>query len=245
MAFQYTEEMEKFIHENYMSHNTTELAGMFNEKFGTNKTKDQIRAYRRRHGLDSTHLQGGLNKVPEEIRDFIFVNHKGTSYADMAEKILQEFGISYTEKQMRSYYKNHKLQSGLTARQPGVAIPGCEKGWFLKGKLPPNSAPIGTEKIRSNGYIWVKVEELPNKWRMKHLIVWEEANGPIPKGWKIYFKDGDPLNCNLENLMLVENRVRGIMNRTGLSEYKGDLAEAAVNTARLQLAISDAKKKGR
>ena len=78
---------------------------------------------------------------------------------------------------------------------------------------------------------------------MKQLLVWEEAHGPVPKGMMIYFKDGDRTNCELENLMLVERRLIAVLNGTGLSQYRGELVEVAVDTAKLQLAASDKRKK--
>lgn len=251
----YTKEMEEFIFGNYEKHNTSELTRMFNEKFGTEKTKDQIRAFRRRHGLDSSHLQGsGGNIYPKEVKEFIRANYKGTGYQQMVRLIYQNFGLVYSPTQIRSYYKNNKLNSGLKGNlfQKGVAnyrqkkgqwSPGCEKTWFKKGHVPHNYVPVGTEKVRpSNGYVWVKIAE-PKKWRMKHLLVWEAAHGPVPNGWKIYFKDGNPQNCELDNLMLIEQRVLGSLNANGLSVYKGELAEAAVNVAKLSIATNDAKKR--
>jgi len=61
--------------------------------------------------------------------------------------------------------------------------------------------PVGTEKIRSNKYIYVKVAE-PDVWRAKHHLIWEEAHGPIPEGDRIYFIDGNIRNCDLSNLAL-------------------------------------------
>ena len=38
-----------------------------------------------------------------------------------------------------------------------------------------------------------------------HHLIWEEHNGPIPAGHKVAFKDGDHLNCAIENLELLSN----------------------------------------
>ncbi len=59
---------------------------------------------------------------------------------------------------------------------------------------------IGDEKINSLGFIAVKIGE--NKWKPKHHLIWEEANGPLPAGkrWRLIFIDGNRLNCTLENI---------------------------------------------
>jgi hypothetical protein len=33
--------------------------------------------------------------------------------------------------------------------------------------------------------------------------LWEKHNGPVPKGYCIFFKDGDRLNCDLSNLEMI------------------------------------------
>jgi hypothetical protein len=36
---------------------------------------------------------------------------------------------------------------------------------------------------------------------MLRRAVWEKANGPLPRGWNVTAKDGNPMNCDLENLL--------------------------------------------
>lgn len=38
-----------------------------------------------------------------------------------------------------------------------------------------------------------------------HHVIWEEHHGPIPRGHKIAFRDGDHGNCAIENLELLTN----------------------------------------
>ena len=52
------------------------------------------------------------------------------------------------------------------------------------------------------GYVYIKVSD-DAKMVMKHRWVWEQAHGPIPKGYNIMFRDGNRLNCSLDNLELV------------------------------------------
>jgi len=80
------------------------------------------------------------------------------------------------------------------------------------------SLPIGAERIRVSGStnkpIWfVKIsnelcggenrKKAPYQWEKKHLIVWRNANGAIPKGHKVVFLNNDTLDCRLENLYLL------------------------------------------
>ena len=73
-----------------------------------------------------------------------------------------------------------------------------EGGRFKKEGKPWNWRPVGSER-HSSGGVMVKVAE-PDQWRFKHQLVWEKANGPLPRGFRIYFIDGDRFNCALDNL---------------------------------------------
>jgi len=53
--------------------------------------------------------------------------------------------------------------------------------------------------ISQKGYIMVKVDK---RWVPEHKVIWENANGPVPEGHRIYFKDRDKTNTALENLEL-------------------------------------------
>ena len=73
---------------------------------------------------------------------------------------------------------------------------------FKPGQLPHNTKPIGYERLDDNGYVYIKVS-MEQKMVLKHRYVWEQANGPIPDGHNIAFRDGDRTNCQLDNLYLI------------------------------------------
>lgn len=85
---------------------------------------------------------------------------------------------------------------------------GCKRGQFKAGEVrstSPTYRPVGYECVRKNHgrpYVYIKVAK-GKKMVMKHRWVWEQANGPIPKGHNIVFIDGNTLNCSLENLRMV------------------------------------------
>lgn len=85
---------------------------------------------------------------------------------------------------------------------------------FAKGHTPKNHRDVGSERINKDGYIEVKVAE-PNKWKAKHRVIWEEANGPVEKGYNVQFKDGNPQNVTLENLYLI-SRSRQLKEQNSL-----------------------------
>lgn len=52
-------------------------------------------------------------------------------------------------------------------------------------------------------YLRATVGRGAGRERYLHHVVWEAAHGPIPRGHKVAFKDGNHLNCTLENLELL------------------------------------------
>jgi hypothetical protein len=92
------------------------------------------------------------------------------------------------------------------------------KTQFKPGTQPPNFEPIGTIKIRKDKrgvpYKFIKSDK-PGNWPHLHREVWEQTNGPIPKGSIIAFIDGNTLNCELSNLVCLtkaENMLRNSKN---------------------------------
>lgn len=175
----------------------------------------------------------------------------GHSYKEIQKAFIERFGWEITFGQIKSYVGNHNLKTGKTGRfqkgqeppnkgKKGVCAAGSEKTWFQKGHIPANYRPIGSERINVDGYVEVKVQD-PNKWKLKHRIVWESVNGDIPKGYIIIFRDNNKTNTHIDNLMLIKRSINAVLNHTGLYEYSREFKETAVRIAELKAATSDAK----
>ena len=52
-----------------------------------------------------------------------------------------------------------------------------------------------------------------------HHVVWVEHNGPIPRGHKVCFKDGNHLNCDIGNLELLSNSAQVRKHATGANQF--------------------------
>lgn len=57
--------------------------------------------------------------------------------------------------------------------------------------------------ITKKGYVRKFYKEL-GKQKMEHCYVWEKHHGAIPPGMQIHHIDGNKLNNNINNLMLVD-----------------------------------------
>ncbi len=175
----------------------------------------------------------------------------GHSYREIQKAFTEKFGWEISLSQVNSYIGNHHLSTGRTGRfqkgqeppnkgKKGVCAAGCEKTWFKKGHIPANYRPVGSERVNADGYIEVKVAD-PNKWKLKHRVVWESVNGKIPKGYIIIFRDNDKTNTDIDNLLLIKRETHAVLNHTGLCEYSGEFKETAICIAELKAATSRAK----
>jgi hypothetical protein len=71
-------------------------------------------------------------------------------------------------------------------------------------------------------YKYIKVAD--GVWDLYQRHVWREANGEIPEGYIVRFRDGDQMNCELSNLMLVSTAENRQMNSGSLNMSDGNVA---------------------
>ena len=180
----------------------------------------------------------------QEMREFIFDNYKGISTRELTDKVNSRFGTDYIVSQLDSFKGNNKLNSGLNGQfkkghishnkgKKGCCPAGSEKGWFKKGHVSANKLPVGSERIDSkDGYLLVKVAE-PNKWKLKHRVLWEQHNGPIPKGHIVIFLDSDISKLDINNLACISKSESLTLNRMGLRCDDANLTETGVLIAKV------------
>lgn len=109
---------------------------------------------------------------------------------------------------------------------------------FGKGHMPHNWVPVGTEQIR-DGYLWRKVTDPRHRsdWKQVHVMLWEEHNGPVPKGLILCFKDGNKQHIVLDNLEL---RTRAEhMQKNTIHRYPPELKDAIRTVAKLKRTIRE------
>ena len=183
-------------------------------------------------------------KYEQEHIDFIKA-HQGASAREMAELFTKHFNISVSINQMKGLMYRNRISSGKTGRFEKGHIPNskgqkmskeqyekCKSTMFKKGHIPKNHREIGSERITKDGYIEIKIKE-PNLWVLKHRLIYEKYYGEIPAGYSVIFGDGDKLNCNIDNLILVSRSELLIMNRNKLIKNDSVLTKVGVNVAKL------------
>lgn len=255
----YNNRIHRFILGNVEGKSAEELANLTNENFGTQFTKYSMKSYKSNYGLKSNTRGGnpaGESKVfPKEVAEFIKNNALGIGNAELAELVNKTFNIVYSRQQIKTYKHNHKISSGLDGRfLPGTIPPNkgkkmpkelyekCSKTMFKKGNTPQNHKPVGSERIDSkDGFVLIKVSE-PSKWRLKHVVLWEKHNGPVPKGHKIVFLDSNRQNIVIENLVIVTDAEMLVVNRSNLKSQYPELTKIGIAVAKTKCAIRKIKK---
>ena len=209
-------------------------------------------------------------KYPQGLYEFVRDNSWGVSSKEMAEMVNEKFGADFTPTQMKAFRQRNGIKSGCTGWYQKGHAPG-NKGkkleeyvtdpervadikkriaptQFKKGQKAINEYPLGTIAITSDGYKIRKrsmTGDLWERWEFLHRAVWEEHNGPVPKGMTVSFRDSNRLNCDIDNLMLITKGEGAALTRLGLRSEDPDLTDAGLNLVRLKNAAKDAKKRSR
>jgi len=194
-----------------------ELTVLFNNAFNSSLTRRQIK-YACLYNKIKIREQAPV-KCTEEIAAFIKENPNET-YADMTVMINNTFGTDFKKKQVYAFAKNLKYK--------------------VLYKNNTHEAPLGTERVKRLGHIFVKVfmdGPYKKRWQEKHRLVWEQAHGKIPKGMEIMFLDTNPLNCDLENLVLVSKAEKLLMAQYKLRFENRECTLAGLAVVKHQLAM--------
>lgn len=104
--------------------------------------------------------------------------------------------------------------------------------------------PIGTERISKDGYLQRKVNDdfpLQRRWKSVHVILWEQAHGPVPPKHHVSFKDGDKRNITLENLELVS--FAEMCRRNSVHRLPPEIKEVTMLRGTIRQVITKRRKK--
>lgn len=213
------------------------------------------------------------HKYTEEEIEFLRNNYKIYPQPELLEIFNKHFNSNITKGALKAVLKAKGCYSGRTGQWQKGNVPhtkglkwddymskeaqaNSRKTCFSSkdrsiNKANHNEIPIGAERVRNDGYIAVRVAT-PNSnkgdrfWRFKHHIIWEEAHGPIPKGYVVMFADGNKRNFDLDNLILASRaEVAAINKLKGVIKGKPELTKMIHKIVKVNLKIKevlDAKK---
>lgn len=139
----------------------------------------------------------------------------------------------------------------------GGKHPNARKSQFKKGGLPHNTKYLGHERISKDGYVEISIDDVnphtgyERRYVLKHLYLWEKANGPVPQGMCLKAVDGNRANPDPSNWTLIS---RGMLPRlnggraTRVMAYDtapDELKPVLMNLARVDQKVSELRRKGR
>ncbi len=115
---------------------------------------------------------------------------------------------------------------------------------FKKGNEPHNTLKDGEITVRKDKrgieYKFIRIKKA--EWIPLHRYLWEEANGPIPEGGNIIFKDGNTQNLQLSNLELLTDGQ--LMKKNTIHRYPDELKDLMRLTSKLNRTIKKIEENG-
>jgi len=198
------------------------IAAEFTEKFGRLSSAGKVKCI-----LNSYNIRKGYQRRPQKQIDFIFAKAEmGLTAKTIAAEFAERFGLPCREKYIYNFLYYHHIRKGYE---------NCKKACHkLRYK---RLLSVGTERMRlvhNTPVIYIKVAE-PNVWKIKHHVLWEKANGPLPEGYAVIFADGNRENFALGNLIKVSMGELAWLKHKGISYRDAELTESAVLLARISI----------
>lgn len=194
--------------------------------------------------------------------EYIASNILGRSFKELTDMFNKQFGMDLKVSTMVSLSDRHGLHNGrdtlfnkgweptqfkkghVPFNKGKKGLGGWEPTQFKKGSKPANWVPIGSERINGDGYVDIKVEDgkLQKNWKGKHILTWEAANGPVPKGNVVIFGDRNRRNFEPDNLILISRKQLVRLNQHNLIKGDAELTRTGVIIADIYNKIGERKR---
>ncbi len=206
-----------------------ELTRAFNEMFGGNRSCSGIREACRTHTITRKRLR---HRPPATGAIY---THEQLAFLRNQAPLMTIYELA---KAFNEAYGQHRSYFGIRA--------ACLNNNINPKCMRRRNSPPGTEFIDASGYIRVKTAAPRMRdgriWTRKHVVIWENSHGPVPKGFCIIFADGNKRNFALDNLVKVSCAEMGSLSLHKLWSADPELTKSAVNIARLKAAIRGREK---
>lgn len=110
---------------------------------------------------------------------------------------------------------------------------------FKKGGKPTNTLYDGAITVRGKStgekYQYIRIRD--SKWVLLHRFIYEEYWGPIPPGYVVRFKDGNSMNTEIDNLVLIPRTKNMLMNT--VHRFPKELIKLIKTNAKLKRKINN------
>ena len=159
-----------------------------------------------------------VRPLTEEQKQFIRDNYQKMIYIDLAKTLqtserrvtnfIRKAGLRLTQQEFERRKSIGMFRKGQISWNKGLSLPNIRNsGQYTKGQTPKNTLHDGAITFRrrknrpNNDYYWIRISQ--NKWQQLHVYLWEKKYGEVSAGYIVRFKDGNHLNCKIENLELI------------------------------------------
>lgn len=157
------------------------------------------------------------------------------------------YGNVLDEKLMKSQFKKGSVSfnKGMKMEEylSQETVRKLRKHQFKKGQKPCNTKYNGHiskryHKGSGTTYYFIRVKK--GKYVHLHRHVWEKANGPIPEGMIVVFRDGDSENVCLENLEMISMEEN--MLRNSIHDYPEEIIPTMTTISKIKSKIKKHEK---
>ena len=263
-----SEDQLNFLKENYGKIKIHKLTDLYNEKFPSNKiTKWQIYRLNYKYGWKEKNkdIPRRVAKVwSKEMIDYCRNHAEEYTYREMAQKLSEVFKVNIIEEQITSMYSRHGIRNNKPTAFSKGHVPAnkgkkwseyltpeqqkaCLKGCYKKGHKPDSYKPLGSIVIRGDchrkgaKYRWIKVKDnVTNNYMLYSRYLYEQHYGiKLKRNELIIHLDGDSLNDNIDNLMLVKDSENGTLNKVYKVSNDPEVTKASVLTIRISQKLKE------
>lgn len=180
--------------------------------------------------------------------------YRDTSTGEIAERLNRTCGSIYNQSYLLGLKKSNEFLSktstapvnGLSARfkkgdtphNKGAKMSSEIKHTFFQdGHLPHNTRNDGDISIRrdKSGRVYKYIRISLAKWQPLHRVIWEQHNNPLLKSEIVTFKDGNSLNCAIENLEVISRSQN--MDRNTIHNYPEEIKATIRTLSKLKKSI--------
>ena len=203
-----------------------DLVERFNILFGKSRSYGSISTALCNRGITDPDRSVAKPLLTPEQDKFIRENYSNSTNDELTEELNRLYGTNFTTTQIHRFRHDRNIQ----AKRP----------------VPMSANPVGHERIEK-GFIMVRVEsdhprvarDPENKYVPKHLLVWEQAHGSVPKGHYVIFLDGNKMNCGLDNLRLVTGSENIRLQTNGFKDASAELKPSLLLLTKIDVKIRD------
>ena len=138
----------------------------------------------------------------------------------------QKYAYFITKNQLRQYLSKRQIRykdyNKNKAREMGLNV------------------PIGTEYVKPDGMILVKVAH--NKWKYKQRYIYEQChNVELTDNDYVIFLDQNRNNFDINNLMVVSRHESSIISNQKIFSKKPEITKAGVQVAKLMIKLKESE----